>query len=103
LGPRFSKDVVPQLSIDPRIFSIEPEIASAICSRDAKGDDLDPDIAKHFTAMIRKQYLPDETEAVIMCAALLETGHSSLPAGIPVVQHVMRLDTPDKRLTFFRE
>jgi hypothetical protein len=103
LGPRFSKDVVPKLAIDPHIFSIEPEIASAICARDAEGIDLDPDTAKHFTVVIRKQYLPDESEAVIMCAALLETGHSGLPAGIPVVQHVMKLDTPGKRLTFFHE
>jgi hypothetical protein len=103
LGPRFSKDVVPKLAVDPRIFSIEPEIASAICARDAKGIGLDPDTAKHFTAIIRKLYLPHESEAVIICAALLETGHSNLPAGIPVVQHVLKLDAPEKRLAFFRE
>lgn len=103
LGPRFSKDVVPRLSIDPRILTIEQETASAVCSRDTEGVSIDPDVAKHFTVIIRKQYAPAEGEAVIICAALLETGHSDLPAGIPVVQHVMCLDTPEKRLRFFDE
>ncbi|KAH9068482.1 hypothetical protein EDB83DRAFT_2222676 [Lactarius deliciosus] len=102
-GPRFSKEIVPKLAIDSRILTIEQEIASVVCSRDAKGVSLDPDVAKHFTVVIRKQYSPAEDEAVIICAALLETGHSGLPAGVPVVQHVMRLDAPEKRLRFFDE
>ncbi|KAI9461553.1 IucC family-domain-containing protein [Lactarius psammicola] len=102
-GPRFSKDVVPKLAIDSRILTIEQEVASVVCSRDAKGVSLDPDVAKHFTVVIRKQYPPVEDEAVIICAALLETGHLGLPAGIPVVQHVLRLDAPEKRLRFFDE
>ena len=103
LGPRFSRDVVPRLSIDPNILTIEQEIASAVCSRDAEGVSIDPDVAKHFTVVIRKQYAPAKDEVVIICASLLETGHSGLPAGIPVVQHVMGLDTPEKRLRFFDE
>ncbi|KAH9063923.1 hypothetical protein EDB87DRAFT_1701063 [Lactarius vividus] len=102
-GPRFSKEVVPKLAIDSRILTIEQEIASAVCSRDAKGVSLDLDVAKHFTVVIRKQHSPVEDEAIIICAALLETGHSGLPAGVPVVQHVMRLDAPEKRLRFFDE
>jgi hypothetical protein len=94
---------VPKLSIDPGILTIEQEVASAICARDADGAILDPDIAKHFTVVIRKQYLPAESEAVIICAALLETGHSGLSAGIPVVQHILGLDSQEKRLVFFRE
>ena len=100
-GPRFAKDVVPKLAIDPGILTIEHEVASAICAKDAEGGDLDPDIAKHFTVVIRKRYIPDESEAVIICAALLETGHSGLPAGIPVVQHIMGLDSHEKRFMFF--
>lgn len=91
------------MAIDPGILKIEQEVASAICARDAEGASLDPDIAKHFTIVIRKQYHPDESEAVIMCAALVETGHMDLPAGIPVVQHILGLDTQEKRLAFFRE
>lgn len=102
-GPRFSRDVIPKLAINPRILSIEREVASAICARDAEGVDLNPDIAKHFTVVIRKRYIPDESEAIIICAALLETGHSGLPAGIPVVQHIMGLDSQEKRFMFFYE
>jgi hypothetical protein len=102
-GPRFSRDVVPKLAIDPGILSIEQEVASAVCARDAGGVDLDPDIAKHFTVVIRKLYIPDKSEAIIMCAALLETGHSGLPAGIPIVQHIMGLDSQEKRFMFFYE
>lgn len=102
-GPRFSREVVPKLAIDPSILLIEQEVASAICARDAEGAGLNPDTAKHFAVVIRKQYIPDESEAVIICAALLETGHSGLPEGIPVVQHVMGLDTQEKRFTFFHE
>ncbi|KAH9998791.1 IucC family-domain-containing protein [Russula compacta] len=102
-GPRFSREVAPKLAIDPSILSIEQEVASAICARDAEGAGLDPDTVKHFAVVIRKQYIPDESEAVIICAALLETGHSGLPEGTPVVQHVMGLDTQEKRFTFFHE
>ena len=102
-GPRFSRKIVPKLAIDPSILSIEPEVASANCSRDAEGANLDPDIAKHFTVVIRKLYIPDESEAIIVCAALLETGHAGLPAGIPIVQHVMGLDSQEKRFMFFHE
>lgn len=102
-SPRFSKDIVPKLAIDSRILTIEQEIASVVCSRDAEGVSLDPDIAKHLTVVIRKQYPPAEDEAVIICAALLETGHSGLSAGVPVVQHITCLDAPEKRVRFFDE
>ena len=94
---------MPRLAIDPEILTIEQEVASAICARDAEGANLDPDIVKHFTVIIRKQYIPVESEVVIICAALLETGLSGLQAGIPTVQHILGLDTPDKRLEFFQE
>jgi siderophore synthetase component len=102
-GPRFSREVVPKLAIDPSILSIEQEVASANCARDAEGANLDPDIAKHLTVVIRKLYIPDESEAIIICAALLETGHAGLPAGIPIVQHIMGLDSQEKRFMFFHE
>jgi hypothetical protein len=94
---------VPKLAINPSILTIEQEVASAICTRDAEGVSLDPDIAKHFTVVVRKLYLPDESEAVIICAALLETGHLDLQVGVPIVQHIFGLDTQKKRLVFFRE
>jgi len=94
---------VPKLAIDPSILSIEQEVASANCARDAEGAHLDPDVAKHLTVVIRRLYIPDDSEAIIICAALLETGHAGLPAGIPIVQHVMGLDTQEKRFMFFHE
>lgn len=103
-GPRFSREIVPKLAIDPSILSIEKEVASVNCARDAEGANLDPDIAKHLTVVIRNRYIPeDESEAIIICAALLETGHAGLPAGISIVQHVMGLDSQEKRFTFFHE
>ena len=102
-GPRFSREIVPKLAIDPGILSIEQEVASANCARDAEGGNLDPDIAKHLTVVIRKRYIPDDSEAIIICAALLETGHAGLPAGIPIVQHVLGLDSQEKRFMFFNE
>jgi hypothetical protein len=103
LGRRFSREVVPKLAIDTGILSVEQEVASAICARDTEGVRLDPAIGAHFTAVIRKRYIPDESEAIIVCAALLETGHSGLPAGIPIVQHIMGLDSQEKRFMFFNE
>ncbi|KAI0043239.1 hypothetical protein FA95DRAFT_1498871 [Auriscalpium vulgare] len=102
LGPRFSQ-LVPKLAIDPRILHIERETASAIVVRDAEGELLDPDVSKHFTAVFREQYSVQEGEAVVVCAALLEWGHPGVPTGIPLVQHILGLDTERKRIAFFDE
>lgn len=61
---------------------------------------LDPDIAKHFTAVIREQYRPIEEEVVIVVAALLETDHANVPVGISALQHIIGLDTEQKREAF---
>ena len=61
---------------------------------------VEPDLAKHFTAIIRQQYVPPDGEAVIVCAALLENGHSGVPEGISAVEYVFNLDTQHKRATF---
>jgi hypothetical protein len=71
-GTCFSREIVPKLAIDPNILLIEQEVAGANCARDAEGANLDPDG-------------PDESETIIICAALLETGHAGLPAGIPIM------------------
>lgn len=102
-GPRFSELIVPKLALDPQILHVEREIASAICMRDTDGTGLDPDVAKHFTAVLRQPYTPDDDEAVVICAALCEWGHSDLPRGVSVVQHVFGLNTEEKKVTFFHE
>jgi hypothetical protein len=93
-GPRFSKHILPKLSMDPLILKIENEPASAVY-RGAP-----PDVVKHLTAIFRDQYEPRPGEAVIVCAALLETGHEGLPAGVSAVEHVFGLDTREKRYSF---
>lgn len=92
-GPRFS-EVVPKLAVNPAILSVELESSSAVYRRD------DPEVSKHFTAVIRDEYKPREGEAVIVCAALLETGHANVPTGISAIQHTFKLDTEEKRASF---
>ncbi|KAA1467571.1 hypothetical protein DENSPDRAFT_769364 [Dentipellis sp. KUC8613] len=103
LGPRFSSELLPKLSIDPTILHIEREVASAVYTRDPSGNTVDPDIAKHFTAVMRQQYVPGEDEAVIICAALMEWGHKGVASGVPLVVHLFDLNTEEKRKAFFDE
>ncbi|KAJ4479333.1 IucC family-domain-containing protein [Lentinula aciculospora] len=93
-GPRFSEIVVPKLSINPNLLTVECEPASAVY----RG--VDPDLAKHFTAILRNYYQPCSGEAVIVCAALLESGHTGSPPGISAVEHAFGLDTNEKRAEF---
>ncbi|KAL0573574.1 hypothetical protein V5O48_008388 [Marasmius crinis-equi] len=93
-GPRFSNDIVPKLSINPDILTIEREPASAVYQG------VDPDVAKHFTAVIRDVYEPKPGENVIICAALLDWGHSGIPEDVSAVEHIFELDTELKRRSF---
>lgn len=93
-GPRFSSEIIPKLRINPQILSVECEPASAVYAN------VDPDIAKHFTAIIRNQFQPSSGENVIVVAALLESGHANIPAGICALQHAFQLDTDTKRVEF---
>ncbi|TFK28163.1 hypothetical protein FA15DRAFT_665648 [Coprinopsis marcescibilis] len=92
-GPRFS-DIVPKLAIDHSILVVETEPSSAVIRHE------DPEVQKHFTAVIRNEYEPKPTENVIVIAALLETDHSNTPTGVPAVVHVFGLDTERKRVEF---
>ncbi|KAF8972125.1 IucC family-domain-containing protein [Flammula alnicola] len=93
-GPRFSEDVVPKLAVNPKILAIELEPTSAVYRTS------DPEIAKHFTAVIREEYKTSDGEALIVVAALLEMDHAGVPPGISAVQHVFMLDTGEKREAF---
>ncbi|KAJ7164011.1 IucC family-domain-containing protein [Mycena crocata] len=93
-GPRFSRDIVPKLAVNPKIFSVELEPASAIYAG------VDPSVRKHFTAIFREEYIPAPGENMIVVAALLESGHAGVPAGVPAVEHIFGLDTEEKRTTF---
>ena len=93
-GPRFSQEIVPKLAVNPKILSVELEPSSAVYRTS------DPDVAKHFTAVIREMYTPLSGENVIVVAALLEMDHANVPAGVPAVQHILGLDTEGKREAF---
>ncbi|KAJ6630970.1 IucC family-domain-containing protein [Mycena sp. CBHHK59/15] len=93
-GPRFSREVLPKLTVNPKIFAVETEPASAVYSG------VEPALAKHFTAVIRDEYIPAAGENIIVCAALLEMGHAGVPPGVSAVEHVFGLDTEAKRAAF---
>ncbi|KAF5345677.1 hypothetical protein D9758_013059 [Tetrapyrgos nigripes] len=93
-GPRFSQQIVPKLSITKEVLFIEEEIASAVYRAE------DPDEAKHFSAILRKRYIPKPDETVIVCTALWETGHSDVLGGVSAVEHAFELNTTEKRKDF---
>ncbi|KAG5642424.1 hypothetical protein DXG03_002798 [Asterophora parasitica] len=93
-GPRFSSDIVPKLSINPSILSISREPASAVY------DSIDPDLAKHFTAILREEVQLQDGQALIVSAALLEMDHAGSPGGVSAVESIFKLDTYEKRATF---
>lgn len=93
-GPRFSRDIIPKLTVDPDILYVEAETSSAV-HRSA-----DPEIAKHFTAIIREKYQVPNGQAVIVVAALLDMGHTGLDENVSVVEHVFGLDSAKKKEAF---
>ncbi|KIK67840.1 hypothetical protein GYMLUDRAFT_238041 [Collybiopsis luxurians FD-317 M1] len=93
-GPRFSEIVVPRLSINPKLLTVEREPASAVYCGVA------PDLAKHFTAVLRETFHPAPDQNVVVCAALLESGHAGSPAGASAVEHAFGLDTAEKKAEF---
>ena len=94
LGPRFSADIVPKLAVNSKILSIECEHASAVYHS------VVPNLAKHLSVVLRKEYQPGTGQSLIVCAALLEMDHAGATAGVSAVEHICVLDTVEKRVTF---
>ncbi|KAG6888932.1 hypothetical protein C0995_004945 [Termitomyces sp. Mi166 len=95
LGPRFSKYVVPALCLDPKIVTVAKELASVV-HRHPSGE-----TAKHCSAIIREAHentSEERGERLIVCTALVESGHSGEGGHIPPVIRVFGLDTEDKRI-----
>ncbi|CAO3639591.1 unnamed protein product [Cunninghamella blakesleeana] len=95
-GPGFSYDVVPKLTYDKQILSIERELASAVYKHE------DTDIAKHCSCVLREafEYSEDNEEDIIIpCAALVEKIQRP-DTDITLVKHVWQLDTDEKRVEF---
>ncbi|KAF7330280.1 C2 domain-containing protein [Mycena venus] len=93
-GPRFSREIVPKLAVDPKILDVEVEPASACYAG------VESSLRKHFTAIWRNEYIPAPGQNIIVVAALLEMGHAGVPAGVSVVEHIFGLDTEAKRVEF---
>jgi len=93
-GPRFSADMVPRIHHNPEILSIEREPATAVYRSE------DPELAKHFTVILREVFEPQEGQALIVCASLLEMNHVGTPPGVSAVEHAFGIDTEEKRVSF---
>lgn len=93
-GPRFSRDIVPKLAVNPDILAVELEPSSAVYRTP------DPEVAKHFTVVIREECRTPPGEVLIVCAALLEMDHAGVPPGVSAVEHIFELDNEEKRVDF---
>ncbi|KZV67527.1 hypothetical protein PENSPDRAFT_611311, partial [Peniophora sp. CONT] len=100
LGPRFSSQVVPALSMDRNILTVARELASVVHTNP------DGEIAKHCAAIIRECHengAEERGERLIVCTSLVEKGHEGAPRGMPSVIRVFKLDTEEKRLAWLEE
>ncbi|KAF8348962.1 IucC family-domain-containing protein [Amanita rubescens] len=94
LGPRFSSQVVPRLKLDPDVVTVAKELASVVHAHP------DPEVAKYCGAIVREAHENNSErrgEKVIVCAALLESGHTGEGGHLPAVIRIFQLDTEEKR------
>jgi hypothetical protein len=64
----------------------------------------DGEIAKHCAAIIREAHentSEDRGERLIVCTALVESGHSGEDGHLPAVVRVFELNTEEKRIEWF--
>ncbi|KAJ6570145.1 hypothetical protein DFH09DRAFT_1154136 [Mycena vulgaris] len=95
LGPRFSAQVVPALTMDRNIITVARELASVVHTHP------DGEIAKHCAAIIREAHentSEERGERLIVCTSLVESGHAGKDGHLPAVIRVFELDTEEKRL-----
>ncbi|TFK75105.1 hypothetical protein BDN72DRAFT_892460 [Pluteus cervinus] len=95
LGPRFSAQVVPALTMDHSVITVAKELASVVHAHP------DGEIAKHCSAIIREAHentSEERGERLIVCTSLVESGHSGEGGDIPAVIRVFDLDTEEKRV-----
>ncbi|KAF8888783.1 IucC family-domain-containing protein [Infundibulicybe gibba] len=92
-GPRFSSQVLPALTMDTRIVKVARELA---CVAHAHPDGK---IARHCAVVIREAHengSEAQGERLIVCSALLESGHAGENGHLPAVIRVFGLDNEDK-------
>ncbi|KAF7327459.1 hypothetical protein MKEN_00324200 [Mycena kentingensis (nom. inval.)] len=95
LGPRFSAQVVPALTMDRNIITVARELASVVHTHP------DPDIAKHCAAIVREAHentSEERGERLIVCTSLVEKGHAGEGGHNYAVIRVFELDSQEKRL-----
>ncbi|KAF8633216.1 hypothetical protein AX15_001452 [Amanita polypyramis BW_CC] len=94
-GPRFSAQVVPYLQLDRNIVTVANELASVIHAHP------DGEVAKHCAAIVREAHenaSDQRGEKVIVCSALVESGHLGEEGHLPAVIRLFNLNTEDKRI-----
>ncbi|KAF8149827.1 IucC family-domain-containing protein [Crassisporium funariophilum] len=97
LGPRFSAQVVPALTMDHTVVTVAKELASVV--------HVNPngEIAKHCAAIVREYHEGRSdglNERHIVCTSLVESGHSGPQGHLPSVVRIFNLDTEEKRLSW---
>ncbi|KAF5390947.1 hypothetical protein D9757_003945 [Collybiopsis confluens] len=94
LGPRFSAQVVPAITMDHNILTVAKELASVVHAHPEN------DVAKHCAAIVREAHeLNSEArgERLIVCTALVESGHEGKGGHLPAVIRIFDLDSEEKR------
>ncbi|KAJ7220103.1 IucC family-domain-containing protein [Mycena pura] len=97
LGPRFSAQVVPALTMDRTIITVARELASVVHAHP------EGDTAKHCAAIIREAYentSEERGERLIVCTALVEKGHAGEGGHEYAVIRVFELDTEERRIAW---
>jgi siderophore synthetase component len=94
LGPRFSAQVVPHLTMNKDKLWVARELASAVSTHP------DTEVAKHCAVIIREYFGDVEQERRIVCTGLVER-HG--PNRVPAVISAFGLDTEAKRISWLEE
>ena len=94
LAPRFSAQVLPHLKLDPDVVIIAKELASVIHAHP------DRHVAEHCAAVVRED--PENSseergERLIVCSALVDSGHAGEGGHLPAAIRIFQLDTEEKR------
>ena len=100
LGPRFSAQVVPALTMDRDIVTVAKELASIVHSNP------NGDIAKHCAALVRECHehgSEERGERLIVCTSLVESGHAGQDGHLYSVVRAFGLDTEAKRLEWLEK
>lgn len=94
IGPRFSAQVVPHLNLDPNLLIVAKELASVIHAHP------DQEVAMHCAAIVREAHennSEERGETIIVCSALVESGHAGEGGHLPAVVRIFQLNTEEKR------